>query len=196
MNYSNSPDRHGNLTIWLHWLMMILIIGVFACIELREFYPKGSDPREALKAWHFTLGLLVLVLTIARIGVRLAGTTPAIHPEPPRWQQLAGRLTHLLIYAMLILLPLAGWLALGAAGKPIPFLGLELPPLLAPDKELAGTIKSLHKTAGTAAYYLLGLHAAAALFHHYVQGDNTLVRMLPKALMTQPAAPLTTLGGR
>ena len=72
MNYSNSPDRHGNLTIWLHWLMMILIIGVFACIELREFYPKGSDPREALKAWHFTLGLLVLVLTIARGNHQIA----------------------------------------------------------------------------------------------------------------------------
>ncbi|MNP75825.1 hypothetical protein D3C76_1729480 [compost metagenome] len=75
--------------------------------------------------------------------------------------------------------PLAGWLILSAAGKPIPFFGLELPALIGPDKELAGQIKELHELAGTAGYWLIGLHAVAALFHHYVSRDNTLVRMLP-----------------
>jgi cytochrome b561 len=182
MPMQNTMQRYGSLSIGLHWLTLLVLIGVFGCIELRELFPKGSYPREALKAWHFMLGLTVLLLVLVRLGVRLTGPTPAIRPEPPRWQQTAAGLMHWLLYGMLILLPLAGWLALSAAGKPIPFFGLELPPLVGPDKALAGAIKSLHKTAGTAAYYLLGLHAAAALFHHYIKRDNSLVRMLPQAL--------------
>jgi cytochrome b561 len=68
---------------------------------------------------------------------------------------------------------------LSAAGKPIPFFGLELPPLIGENKELAKTIKEVHETGGTVGYYLIGLHTAAALFHHYLVRDNTLRRMLP-----------------
>ena len=74
--------------------------------------------------------------------------------------------------------PLGGWLILSAEGDPVPFFGLTLPPLVAPDKELAETIEEIHETAGTAGYWLIGLHAAGALFHHYVVRDNTLLRML------------------
>jgi cytochrome b561 len=73
-----------------------------------------------------------------------------------------------------------GWLVLSAAGKPIPFFGLELPALIAPNEELAKELKELHETVGTLGYWLIGLHAVAALFHHYVLKDNTLLSMLPK----------------
>jgi len=65
------------------------------------------------------------------------------------------------------------------AGKPVPFFGLELPPLASENKDLAKTIKEIHETVGEVGYYLIGLHAAAALFHHYILADNTLKRMLP-----------------
>lgn len=68
---------------------------------------------------------------------------------------------------------------LSAAGKPIPFFGLELPALTNENKELSKSIKEIHATAGTVGYYLIGLHAFAGLFHHYVMRDNTLIRMLP-----------------
>ena len=179
MTIKNSTQRYGALSIGLHWLMFILLIAVYACIELREFYPKGSDPREALKAWHFTLGMLVFLLALARLASRLSGTSPAIVPEPLQWQKKLAGLAHVLLYLLMIALPLAGWLALSAAGKPIPFFGLELPALIGANKELGATIKEIHKTAGTLGYFLIGLHAAAALFHHYFKRDNTLARMLP-----------------
>ena len=84
-------------------------------------------------------------------------------------------------YAFLLItaLPILGWCMLSAAGKPIPFFGLELPALTNENKELSKSIKEIHATAGTVGYYLIGLHAFAGLFHHYVMRDNTLIRMLP-----------------
>lgn len=76
-------------------------------------------------------------------------------------------------------MPLAGWLLLSAAGKPIPFFGLQLPALIGESKDLAGVIKEIHEIGGTVGYFLIGLHAAAALFHHYFLRDDTLRRMLP-----------------
>jgi len=76
-------------------------------------------------------------------------------------------------------MPLGGWVLLSASGKPIPFFGLQLPALLGENKGLADLIKEIHETGGTVGYFLVGFHATAALFHHYIKRDDTLVRMLP-----------------
>lgn len=180
MLHKETPARYSSLSIALHWLMLALLVAVYACIELRELYPKGSDPREALKTWHFMLGLSVFALVWLRLAARLAGTMPRIVPPPARWQAAAAHTLHALLYLFMIGMPLAGWLLLSAAGKPVPFFGLELPALIAENKALAKQIKELHETVGTLGYYLLALHALAALFHHYVKRDNTLARMLPR----------------
>lgn len=176
-----TPRSYSSLSIALHWLMLLLIVAVYACINLREFYPRGSDIREAFKMWHFMLGLSVFLLVLVRIVARVTGRTPAITPQPPKWQNIIAKVTHLGLYALMIGMPIGGWLILSASGKPIPFFGLELPALVAPNKDFAGQIKEIHETFGTVGYYLIGLHAAAALFHHYFVKDNTLRRMLPGA---------------
>lgn len=180
MNMRNSTDRYGSLSIGLHWVMLLLLIAVYACVDLTDFYPKGSDSRAALKTWHFMLGLSVLALGLLRLVLNLASPAPRIEPNPPRWQNLSAKLMHLALYALMIGLPLAGWLLLSASGKPIPFFGLQLPALISENKELAGLIKEVHEAGGTIGYFLIGLHAVAGLYHHYVVRDNTLVRMLPK----------------
>jgi len=179
MNWKNTVSRYGSLSIGIHWLMLLLFIAVYGCIELRSFYPKGSDLREALKTWHFMLGMLVFVLVWLRLAARLSGPAPGIKPEPATWQQLSAKLMQLALYALMIVMPLSGWLLLSATGKPIPFFGLELPALIGANKGLASQIKEIHEFLGTAGYYLIGLHAAAALYHHYIMRDNTLTRMLP-----------------
>lgn len=173
------PARYGTLSIGLHWLMLLLIATVYACIELRGFFPKGSDARELMKTWHFMLGLAVLATALFRLVVNALGKTPPIIPEPPRAQQLMAKLMHLALYTLMLGMPLAGWLLLSAAGKPIPFFGVQLPALIAESKSLAGLIKEVHETVGNLGYVLIGLHAAAALYHHHVVRDNTLRRMLP-----------------
>lgn len=178
---TNAPrsHRYSSLSISLHWVMLLLIAAVYACMELREFYPKGSDFREGLKTWHFMLGLTVFVLVAIRIIARLMSAAPRITPEPAAWQTMSAKATHLALYAFMIAMPIAGWLILSASGKVIPFYGLELPALVAPNKALAGQIKEVHETVGTIGYFVIGLHAVAALFHHYIVKDDTLRRMMP-----------------
>jgi cytochrome b561 len=159
--------------------MFLLFIAVYALIELREIYPKGSDPREAMKTWHFMIGMLIFWLTWLRLAARLTGPTPDIVPMPPNWQQLSAKLVHLALYALMIGMPLTGWLLLSAGGKPIPFFGLQLPALIGESKEFAGQLKEVHEVVGTIGYYLIGIHVVAALYHHYFVRDNTLLRMLP-----------------
>ncbi|MDD4880848.1 MAG: cytochrome b [Gallionellaceae bacterium] len=180
MNMRNTPDRYGSLSIGLHWLMLLLIVAVYASMELHEFFPKGSDPREALKTWHFMLGLSVLALASLRLAVNATAPAPRVEPAMPMKQQMIAKLMHAALYVLMLGMPVAGWLLLSAAGKPIPFFGLQLPALMGENKDLAAVIKEVHETVGNLGYFLIGLHAAAALYHHYIVRDNTLLRMLPK----------------
>lgn len=180
MALRNTTTRYGTLSIAMHWIMLLLMIGVYACIELREIYPKGSDPREALKTWHFMLGLSIFFLVWLRLLFRLVSPTPQIVPAISRWQSIVAKVVHTGLYLLMIITPLLGWMILSTAGKPIPFFGMELPALMAENKDLAKVFKERHETIALAGYYLIGLHALAALFHHYVVRDNTLLRILPR----------------
>ena len=86
---------------------------------------------------------------------------------------------HFALYALMIGMPLLGWLTLSAGGKLIPFFGLQLPPLAGESKVVADWAKEIHEVGRTIGYFLIGLHAAAALYHHYFVRDDTLQRMMP-----------------
>ncbi|WP_461480818.1 cytochrome b [Porticoccus sp.] len=180
MSLKNTAERYGSLSIAMHWLMLLLLVAVYACIELREFYPKGSDPRNALKAWHFTLGLSVFLLVWLRLLLKLTQATPTIVPQPVNWQMWLAKTVHLALYALMFGMPVLGWLILSGEGKEIPFYGLTLPPLMSENKDMAKFIKELHEIGGTLGYFLVGIHAVAALFHHYLIKDNTLLRIIPR----------------
>jgi cytochrome b561 len=180
MTLRNTTDRYGSLSIGLHWLMLLLLVAVYACINLSDVFPKGSGLREGLKTWHYMLGLCVFALAGLRLAVNLTDRAPAIEPNPPPWQRVSARFVHVALYALMIGLPLIGWLLLSARGRPIPFFTLELPALIGADRSLGRTIKDVHEAVATAGYFLIGAHAGAALFHHYVAGDDTLRRMLPR----------------
>lgn len=178
---ATASDRYGRLSIIIHWVTLALLIAVYACIELREIYPRGSEIREALKTWHYMLGLTVFFLVWVRIAARFMSKTPPIVPASPKWQLMIASAVEIALYVLMIALPLLGWIMLSAEGEPIPFFGLRLPALLGANDALADRIKEIHETLATAGYFIIGLHASAALFHHYVRRDNTLRRMtLPR----------------
>lgn len=172
-------QRYAPISIVLHWAMLLLITGGYACILLRENFERGSDLREGLKTWHFTIGLTILLLVIIRIAARFLIAKPPITPQPSAWQMLLSNGVHWGLYAFMLVMPLLGWTILSAEGETIPFYGLKLFPLVNPSKALAEQVQEVHETIGTIGYYLIGLHAAAALVHHYFFKDDTLKRMLP-----------------
>jgi len=179
MSLTSTRERYGSLSVALHWLMLVLLAAVYACIEFRGIFPKDSPERELMKTLHFMLGLTVFLLVWLRLFLKVTRPTPRIVPAPPAWQTGLSHLVHWALYALMIGLPLAGWVILSAADKPIPFYGFDLPALVQPDKDLARTVKGWHEWFATLGYWLIGLHAVAGLYHHYVRKDNTLVRMLP-----------------
>lgn len=179
MTLNNSATRYGSAMILMHWLTLVLLVAVYALIELREVYPSGSPPREMMKAWHFTLGLLVFGLTWVRLGIRLVQTQPGIEPALVRWQMLLSKLVHGALYALMLVMPVLGWLTLSAAGETSLVNGLDLPALRGPNAEAEEMLKEWHEEIGNIGMILIALHAAAALYHHYFRRDNTLVRMLP-----------------
>lgn len=172
-------ERYAKPMLLLHWVMLLIIAAVFASIEAREFFEKGTEAREFMKNLHYMLGLSVLFLVGFRLVLKWALPVPPILPPPGTVMKLLAKTMHVLLYLLMIGMPVAGWLILSAGSKPIPFFGLELPALMTENKDLADEIKTWHKTAGNIAYYLIAAHALAALYHHYVRRDNTLRRMLP-----------------
>ena len=179
-SFKNAPQRYAGTLVGLHWLTLALLIAVYALIELNGLAPKGSALRDGMKAWHFTLGLTVLWLTVLRVALRLqAGPAPHTQPAIPGWQTRLARLVQAALYIFLLVMPVLGWLHLSAGGKVIPFYGWEMPALLAKDVPLSKQIKEIHEVLGNIGYALIGLHAAAALWHHYFRRDSTLRLMLP-----------------
>lgn len=176
-----STARYPRTLMALHWLTLLLIAVVYACMEFRGEFPRGSAPRELMKATHFAGGLTVLLFVLARIVLRLRGPIPPVTPALPALQRLAAGAGHLALYVFMLGMPLIGWLLLSAEGAAIPFWGLSLPALVGPDPDFAHTLEDLHELGATAGYVLIGLHAAAGLYHHYLRRDNTLRRMLPGA---------------
>lgn len=171
----------GAPLIAVHWLVLVLMAAAYATMELRDIFPRGSDGRQAMRAAHYALGLSVLALVLVRILLRISRGTPPIVPAPPAWQATAARLGHLALYALMVVLPLLGWLAFSAEARPAAILGVGLPMLIAPHEAWVKPLEGAHEVVGTIGYALVGLHAAAALWHHYVVRDNTLALMWPSA---------------
>ncbi|UCU97757.1 cytochrome b [Acidovorax radicis] len=177
----HDKQHYTNASIALHWLMAALLVATAATMELKGIYPKGSAARDTLKAVHYMLGASIFILVWLRLLARSVGSTPPIQPALPAWQARFGVFVHIALYVLMIGLPVLGLLTLSADGKPVALLwGWQLPLLpLEASRDNAYWLKELHETGATVGYVLVGLHAAAALFHHYFQRDNTLLRMLP-----------------
>ncbi|POA18168.1 cytochrome B [Pseudomonas sp. FW300-N1A1] len=180
MPWKNSESRYSTVSVTLHWLMLVLLAVVYASIELRGIFPKGSEGRTLIKEAHFMLGLTVFVLVWLRLLARSLGVAPKIKPTPPQWQSALATLMHVALYVFMISMPILGWLITSAAGHQVMFYGVDLPLLIDENKDLAKQIEGWHVLGGTIGYWLIGLHAVAGLAHHYVYRDNTLLRMLPK----------------
>jgi len=180
MAYLNTKERYGSLSIALHWLMLFVMAAVFASIEFHDSYPKGSDMRRNLMNLHFELGITVFILVCIRLVLKFMAPEPEIKPAPSRVQYLGAKAMHVALYLIMFVMPIAGYVGRTLAGKTTYFFGIALPVFLDTNKDLAENIFDIHGLVGNTAYYLIALHAAAALFHHYFQRDNTLTRMLPQ----------------
>ncbi len=163
----------------LHWLIVALLIGQF--IFAWTMPHIGRNPQvTTLISLHFTFGVSIIAVAIVRLGWRLTHGEPAPEEGLPPWQQQSARITHWLLYVLLFVVPILGWMNASYRDMPVAMFGVELPKLLATRAPGFGWTGDVHSLlANYAMLAVVGLHVAAALYHHFMRGDRVLQRMLP-----------------
>lgn len=165
----------------LHWLVFLLVAAALLLIYIHDWAPRGSALGANAKWAHMQFGVAVLLVMLPRLLVRSRSKTPPLLPPAPRWQELLAKATHLALYILLFATPLLGITNRMWNPGAWNLLGVPMPHVAHPDRAFAHVIEGIHGTFGNILMYLAALHAAAALFHHFVQRDNALKRMLPPA---------------
>jgi cytochrome b561 len=163
----------------LHWLIVALLIGQFIFAWTMPEIHRDT-PVTTLISLHFTFGIMILGVAIVRLAWRVTHGEPAPLDGVPPWQTASARVVHWLLFTLLFVLPMLGWINASWRGMPIVMFGLELPRLVATRAPGWGWTGDVHALL---AYYvmltLIGLHVLAALYHYFWRGDGVLQRMLP-----------------
>jgi cytochrome b561 len=161
-----------------HWLVAFCVIAALVLMEFHEFAAKGSALRKGMTSGHMQFGMAVLLLFLPRVVIALSSPKPPITPRIPAWQHFLSKVVHFALYGLLIATPLAGFLLAQSEGKSLIFLGMQVPVLIAKNHAFAESVEELHELFGNLMIWIAALHAAAALYHHFVRKDDTLRRML------------------
>jgi cytochrome b561 len=176
---AGTDARYGAVAIALHWLVAVAVVATFP-LGLYVAELPDSPRKLELAAYHKWIGVTVLALMAVRLGWRLAHRPPPLQSAMPVWQRRAAATAHWALYALLVAIPLSGWLYSSAAGVPTVYLGLwRLPDGVGADETLAAALKLAHQTLNFGLLALVIVHVAAALKHHFVDRDGLLARMLP-----------------
>jgi cytochrome b561 len=183
MLLGNTSARWGTLARFLHWLIAFLILGLFVVGLIMEDLP--GDSRKLVYALHKSFGLFVLALVLLRILWRLTNRAPAEIESIPLHMKLAAKAGHLGLYALMIAVPLSGWIMHSLSGYTTNWFGQAGLPLLptltekTANRELVHDMGEIHELAAYAIIALVVVHAGAALYHHFIRKDATLARMTP-----------------
>ena len=179
MPLRSTEQSWGALLRAFHWLVAVLILAQGA-IGLSMVQMGLTPAKVRVFALHKSIGLTILALVLLRLAWRLAQRAPREVPMPA-WQRAAARLSHFLLYVLILALPFSGWLFNSAANFPLEWFGLFHVPSLT--RGLDPVLKAFALRAHVVLFWVLvavvAIHVAAALWHHYRQRDDVLRRMLP-----------------
>jgi cytochrome b561 len=168
--------RYTTPAVILHWLIAALVVGQFAWGWLMQDIPK-SPPGLRADAFNFhkSVGLCLLALMLFRLGWRIAHPPPPL-PAMPAWQARLAKVTHVALYAALLVMPTAGYLGSVWSGYPVRWFGITLPAWGTPDPALKDAMSDVHAVTSWVLLSLVTLHVAGAL-RHALRGDGVLARM-------------------
>jgi len=186
MQLANSKARYGAVPQTVHWLTALFVICGFLLGQFGDVFPKGPA-RELGLLVHMTLGQLLLALLLVRLLWRQINPPPPPEATTFGWLvEIAAKASHFTLYGLLLVVPLLGMIVQLKRGNELPIFAIwHVASPWPVDRNLARSILSLHGTLADALLILAGIHACAALVHHWIWRDRTLTRMLPGA----PLAP-------
>lgn len=171
--------RYTSTAKALHWLMAILIFGLLVLGLYMHDLPLSPEKLK-LFAWHKWAGVSAFLLVICRLLWRITHRPPALPASMPKRLQMLAHAGHLLLYALMIAIPLSGWLMSSAKGFQTVWFGLlPIPDLLEKNKVFGDLLQSVHMSLNLLFIMVIAGHIGAALKHHFIDKDDILSRMLP-----------------
>ncbi|HWT15755.1 MAG TPA: cytochrome b [Patescibacteria group bacterium] len=181
MSARSDVTRWGSVAKFFHWTIALLVIGLLiGGLTMTDM--KVSPDKFKLYALHKSVGITVLVLMLLRFAWRGIDPRPQDVAGMAPWVAFAAHAVHRLLYVALIAMPISGWVYNSASNFPLQWFGLvQLPAIVAPDKELKALANGVHEALAWTIIALLLVHVAGALKHHLIDRDDTLRRMLPFA---------------
>lgn len=179
--FRNTAETWGAVARFFHWTIALLIVGLLVIGFIMGDMENGPEKFQ-MYMMHKSFGLLALALVVCRVVWRFTSTIPAPVAGTPRWQLLAAEAVHWALYALMLALPITGYLAHSFRGNPLPWFGVEslpVPSLTVQDKDMSHDFGELHEGLVTVLLIVLAAHVGAALFHHFIKKDAVLARMTP-----------------
>jgi cytochrome b561 len=169
-------DRAARALHWLTAVMLVLLFGLG--LSMTRWFEEDEELKLRVYSWHEWTGLTLFAITAFRLWWRLRHPVPPI--DLPPIERIGSRFTYVAFYVILLLQPISGWLMNSAFGFTMVYLGLvPLPNLVPVDRPLALFLQRVHFTLAMLLLALTAAHAGAVLYHHLVQRDGVLRRMLP-----------------
>ena len=163
----------------LHWITAGLVLALLPIGFIMAELLKAGPLQDFLFALHESLGATLLLVVYIRLAYRLTHPPAPLPPEIPAFYRLAGHSVHYLLYALLAVQPIIGWIATSAYRAPVHFFWLfELPPIWPENRAFSDLMFWVHLGVGIALVVLICMHIGAGLFHHFVRRDAVLTRML------------------
>ncbi len=176
---NSSSSSYTCVAIALHWLVALLIFFAWPMGVYMHDLPL-SPQKLQYYAWHKWAGVTVFLLALLRLAWRAGHPAPALPEAMPRWQRQAATGLHHLLYLLILVIPLSGWLMSSAKGFQTVWFGVvPLPDLVGKDKELGHLLEEVHEALNFTLLGIVAIHVAAAIKHHLVDRDDIFDRMLP-----------------
>ncbi|WP_316231987.1 cytochrome b [Bradyrhizobium sp. SZCCHNR1051] len=175
------PATYDPLLRRIHWATALLFIAAMLIGLYCGLQPAGTSPRRELLEIHKSLGVTLFLLAILRLIVRASTTAPAAPAAFSPLVRAMSRLNHWMLYALLLVMPVTGYMFSSAGGYSLRyFWTFSWPRLFAGDKTIAQAGEITHDALAYVVYLVVGLHIAATLWHEFVKKDETLARMWPR----------------
>src|SRR4030067_792755 len=178
----NSKERFGVLPQVFHWGVFFLFVSLYVLAEMMEGAPKGPE-KLALYGLHKSIGTTVLFLVFLRLSWRLGNPVPEPTGAVSKWIEKGASVSHFLLYAVMFLMPLSGYVMSVSGGHDVSWFGLfKLPSLMGKNEGLHEFAEGTHGVMAAFILVFVSIHFLAATWHHFIVKDNVLRRMLPVKL--------------
>ncbi len=162
----------------LHWLMAIMIIGLIVSGLIMVDVPKSNPQHHLLFKFHKSIGISIGMLIIARVIVRIRYVAPALPSTISVLSKKLANVTHWILYALMIVIPISGYLMCTWKGPPVAWFGILLPHLFNKDDVHANIAEKVHHTSAYILLVLLCIHVGAVLFHLIKHRVNLIRRIV------------------